>query len=288
MRKGINESGDDMRRLLLILLMLITIFIIVLVYRQMENPLNKIKNYRVFYGRPGDDYQEAFLAYDLLVLEPAFYSKQEIGVLKDQGKQLYLGYLTVFEVSHWDEELLSLVKREDYLHIDGAPYKKEGRSNYLGDIRNASYRQVLLKLVEERIQENGYHGVFLDTVDWIDYFNYDDQVLTQELLDGYEIFIKNLRSTFPDLLIVQNRGFLPYKNFSKKYVDGIMWENFNYDTIFTKNIQITLDLIRAKWLRGNQVLTISHDAYDKNRQLSEKLHWVFMPSYGSYSEWPNP
>jgi endo-alpha-1,4-polygalactosaminidase (GH114 family) len=270
--------------------MIVTAIIIALgfisYYIQNKNPLNHINNYRVFYGRPEKDYKNSFKAYDLLILEPSFYKKADIKELRADNKRLYFGYLSVMEVSHWDADLVELMYIKDYLEINGKRYKKDGSVNFIGDIRNESYRKLLIKLIQERVVDKGFQGVFLDTVDWIDYFGYNDKELSEAFKKSYEIFLKEVSNKYPELLIIQNRSFDTYESFAKSYVHGIMWENFDYTKMFNEDLTRTIHLAKNKWLYGNQVLTISHQEYEKNLLWSKRLSWVFMPSYNSYSSWP--
>jgi len=270
--------------------MIVTAIIIALgfisYYIQNKNPLNHINNYRVFYGRPEKDYKNSFKAYDLLILEPSFYKKADVKELRADNKRLYFGYLSVMEVSHWDADLVELMYIKDYLEINGKRYKKDGSVNFIGDIRNESYRKLLIKLIQERVVDKGFQGVFLDTVDWIDYFGYNDKELSEAFKKSYEIFLKEVSNKYPELLIIQNRSFDTYESFAKSYVHGIMWENFDYTKMFNEDLTRTIHLAKNKWLYGNQVLTISHQEYEKNLLWSKRLSWVFMPSYNSYSSWP--
>ena len=255
-------------------------------YIQNKNPLNHVDSYRVFYGRPEKDYKNSFKTYDLLILEPFFYAEEDLKELKAENNQLYFGYLSIMEVSHWDADLLERMDQNDYLEINGKRYKKDGSVNFIGDIRSKSYRKLLMTLIEKRIIDKGFQGVFLDTVDWIDYFGYSDKELSEGFKEAYEVFLKEVNQTYPDLLMIQNRSFDTYESFAKNYVHGIMWENFDYKKMFNEDLPRTIDLMKNKWIYGNQVLTISHQDYEKNSHWSKRLSWVFMPSYNSYSRWP--
>ena len=276
-----------MKKTLLLLIVLLVVLGIISFYRNNRNPLSHINNYRVFYGRPQAFYKKDFKAYDLLILEPYFYTAKNLRDLKTDNNQLLFGYLTVFEVSHWDKTLVDLMHPEDYLKIDGQRYQKEGISNFIGDIRSERYRNLLIQLIKERIVDKGFDGVFLDTVDWIDYFGYQDETLMKAFAENYKSFLIEIEERYPDLLMIQNRSFKSYKSFSKKYVDGIMWENFKYDEMFNEDLDITIDLVKNKLINGKQVLTVSHDDYKENKLWSQRMSWVFMPSYNSYSNWPN-
>lgn len=275
-----------MKKNILIVLALFIILGFISYYKQNKNPLNHVKNYRVFYGRPDENYRISFKAYDLLILESHFYSAEDLKVLKANKNQLYFGYLSVMEVSNWDNELIGLMTTKDYLEVNGQRYIKEDKKNYLGDLRNESYRKLLITLIKKRIIDKGFQGVFLDTVDWIDYFGYNDKALSASFKQGYEVFLKEINQTYPDLLIIQNRSFDTYESFAKSYVHGIMWENFDYKKMFNEDLSRTIDLMKNKWIYGNQVLTVSHQEYERNLQWSKRLSWVFMPSYNSYSRWP--
>lgn len=275
-----------MRKNLIIISVIIIFIGFISYYKQNKNPLNHINNYRVFYGRPEKDYKNSFKAYDLLILEPSFYNEVDLKELRVDSNQLYFGYLSVMEVSHWDADLLERMDINDYLKINGKRYKKEGSTNFIGDIRSKSYRKLLMTLIGKRIVDKGFQGVFLDTVDWIDYFEYNDKALSEAFKKAYEIFLKEVNETYPDLFIIQNRSFDTYESFAKSYVHGIMWENFEYKKIFNEDLSRTIYLMKNKWLYGNQVLTISHQEYEKNKLWNKRLSWVFMPSYNSYSRWP--
>lgn len=141
-------------------------------------------------------------------------------------------------------------------------------------------------VIEERITNKNFDGIFLDTIDWIDFYN-NNPSISKNMLEGYEKFLKDIKELYPDLIIIQNRGFKSLKNFSYKYIDGIVWENFNYKKTFKEDKYITSNLIFQNQFKGIKVFTISHTDYNENKKLSNKLNWIYMKNKNSYSIWPD-
>jgi endo-alpha-1,4-polygalactosaminidase (GH114 family) len=142
--------------------------------------------------------------------------------------------------------------------------------------------------MEQRIISKGMDGVFLDTLDWLDYYR-DDASLYARLLNGYKEFLKKLKAKYPELLIIQNRGFYCYEKVSYKYIDGILWENFSspYLSENLEKIDILERFEKITRRKKTMVFTISFDAGDESGKLSRKLNWIHLQSQmiDRYSIW---
>lgn len=268
--------------ILLILALLLFVWVVLL----NSNPLKDISNYRVYYGKQIEDMSASYGAYDAMILEPHYYTSSDMKALHDTTDSLYIGYLTVFEVPSWNAEFVEKMLPEDYLKFKDTLVFNENYNNYVGDIRSESYRQLLLDEVEETIASKGFDGIFLDTVDWIDYFVSNDKVFSESLLEGYLLFLKALQENYPKLALVQNRSFWSYDQGAVKYLDGIMWENFIENKAVGDDLDKTLMLIKRQFFNHQKVLALSHEGTNKEAKLSKHLRWsYFNNTLESYRKW---
>lgn len=70
--------------------------------------------FRVYYGSLDEQIVQDLLQYNLVILEPAQVSDEELFALQAADVKV-VGYLSVFEVGKWDKELLDMLSSEDIL-----------------------------------------------------------------------------------------------------------------------------------------------------------------------------
>lgn len=247
-----------------------------------HSPLKEVGSYQVYYGSKVENYVEAFGRFDLLILEPAYYNHEDLEALKDKTESFYFGYVSIFEVPSWDEAYVKKMSDDYYLTVNGSMVSNTKYGNNVGDIRNESYRKVLLLHIKENIVDKGFDGVFLDTVDWIDYY-YEDSALMKSLIAGYQQFLSEFHDLFPEILLIQNRSFRSY-DMSAHHVNGIMWEDFSYEDVLDEKRQQTMMLIKHQLFHNQTVLAVSHEDAEQNKAWADKLHWLFLDSHQTYDE----
>jgi endo-alpha-1,4-polygalactosaminidase (GH114 family) len=276
--------------LIKIILILIVLCLVVIVYinaNKKPNELENISNYRIYYRKIDKDILKSMSSYDLNIVEGSFFDSEDVEYLNEKGSKV-VGYYSVMEIGSWDASLIEKLDDMDYLKKDGVKVKSLSGSNYICDISKCHFQDALIDSISERVMAKGMDGVFLDTVDWIDYFQ-DDEILYPILLKGYGEFLEKLKARYPDIIVIQNRGLYAYENLSCSYVDGILWENFSSPYVEDDESAIDrLKKVRSLSRRYNTaVFTISFDEGHESEDLSTKLGWVHLQSQmeDRYSKW---
>jgi endo-alpha-1,4-polygalactosaminidase (GH114 family) len=277
-------------KLIIIFIILSFVCIAIIVYLNMNkkpNILQDISDYRIYYRKIDESILQSMSEYDLNIVEGSFFEEDDVKFLKENNSKV-IGYYSVMEIGSWDTSLIEKLNDSDYLEIDGDKVLSKSEKNYIGDISQAHFQDALIEAIEKRIIVKGMDGLFLDTLDWLDYYK-EETALYEKLLDGYSGFLKKLKDKYPDLIIIQNRGFNCYERVSYKFIDGILWENFSSPYLSENTTKIdTLERFAKIARRKNTVVfTISFDAGVESSKLSEKLGWKHLQSQmkNRYSSW---
>ncbi|SHH81047.1 putative glycoside hydrolase [Clostridium grantii] len=277
-------------------ILLIAIFIIVLcifsciytsLHSRISNPLKEISSYRIYYRKIDENILEDMTRFDLLIVEGSFFEKKDVDYLKTNETKI-VGYLSLMEVGFWDDILINKMKDSNYLTIKGEKVLSKSGKNYIGDISNENYQNALLEVLEERIMCKNMDGVFLDTIDWIDYYESDLETY-KKLKKGYTDFVYKVKEKYPSIVIIQNRGLRTYKDYSSDFIDGILWENFSspYINNDLSKIEDLKDFIETINEKKTKVLTISFDKESESKDFSIKMGWTHLQSQleNRYSKW---
>ncbi|WP_457549739.1 endo alpha-1,4 polygalactosaminidase [Archaeoglobus sp.] len=91
------------------------------------------------------------------------------------------------------------------------------RKYYYINLSCKTWKNVLLDTVIPKIVEKGFNGLFLDNVDVVDKY--------PKFKDDMTDLIKDIRARYPNLILIQNRGF-SIINKTAKYVNGVVFECF--------------------------------------------------------------
>lgn len=176
--------------------------------------LDNITSYVVYYGVGRADELAAF---DLAIVQPDTLTPEELTTIHSDGT-LAIAYLSVGEAE------------------PGRPWYTDGRvdpSWELGinpnwgsifiDASQPGWQQLMVDLAGETLAK-GYDGLFLDTVDTVDLF--------PQTTAGMVRVVERLRETYPDAILVQNRGFTVLDQ-TQDLIDGLMFESLTtgYDFI---------------------------------------------------------
>ncbi|CAB3288952.1 conserved exported protein of unknown function [Methanocaldococcus lauensis] len=203
-----------MRKLLLSILLLI-LFCGCLGNPKITNNKLNIYNFWVYYG---SDNIENLSKYDLVIIEPYNYKKEDIQKLKSLNPNIkVIAYLSIGEVS----------KDRPYFKdcqniIIG---KNPNWTSYYVNISSSIWQNIIIDEVK-KFKNMGFDGVFLDTVDSAIYTNQKNEVIE---------LIKKIRKENPNIIIIQNRGF-EIVNETAPYIDGVLFEDFTtYYDFKTKN-----------------------------------------------------
>lgn len=222
------------------------------------NPLDGVKNYQVYYGHPTAAILKDMQNYDLVIIEPLHYTKAQVEQIKARGTKV-LGYISVMEVATWNTGLMSKLQSGDFFTRNGQRVHYSEWDSYLTNIASPHFQGLLLTEIQNQVVAKGIDGVFMDTVGDIDNEHLNNPTVLKQQRDGLVNFLKQARARYGEIAMVQNWGFDTLETSTAPYVDGIMWESFNADTIksdaWSQNMIKKLQAVDAK--HSVKTLTIS-------------------------------
>ncbi|MET3727039.1 hypothetical protein ABID52_000620 [Fictibacillus halophilus] len=248
-----------------------------------QSTLQQVKNYKIYYSAPTDRILKKLKEYDLVVIEPQLYSKEQVQYLQENGT-IVLGYISVMETPTWNELRSELLAEHDYFKRNGAKVHYEQWDSYLMDIASNHYHQVLIDEMERQVSSKGMDGVFFDTVGNIDNEHLEQNaVIYKNQLDGLLAFLDKSHQNFPNLLMVQNWGMETIQH-THKYMDGFMWEGFDYSEVSKDEwAQVQIEkLKKIQQLGKTQVLTVSTKTEHKSKNYAKKFNFLHYHDKKSY------
>ncbi|MFK6999744.1 endo alpha-1,4 polygalactosaminidase [Flavobacterium oreochromis] len=129
--------------------------------------------------------------YDLLIVESAHFTYNEVSYLKRHNKKV-IAYISLGEINEdaKDYKLLKSVVSE----------KNTDWNSYYLDIGSSKIQKVLKSRIQN-IFYMGYDGLFLDNID-----NYTEYGVQRNLQDDLVAFIKDIKREYPTKVLVQNAG----------------------------------------------------------------------------------
>jgi uncharacterized protein (TIGR01370 family) len=202
-----------------------------------KNKLADIESYTVYYG---EEKIEEMSKFDLAILETASQTKEAIAELTKAGTKS-IAYISVGEADPdtWYYEFVD----EKWKLGDNVNWN----SKFI-DVRHQGWHDLVLKKMIPHIVDYGVQGLFLDTVDSVD--------VEPKMKDDMIRLIREIRETFPQLIIVMNRG-LTIMDEAVPYVDGVMFESFSgnvdWDTV-DWNVNPP-KAVYPKWEKGDLLWT---------------------------------
>ncbi|SMO34567.1 endo alpha-1,4 polygalactosaminidase [Gracilimonas mengyeensis] len=158
-------------------------------------------------------------AYSLVILEPDFYSEEEIQELKSGDTQI-IAYLTLGEVDE-NRWYYSLLQEQGFLG------KNPNWNSAFINLENTQSRNVLLQQVLPKIMAKGVDGLFLDTIDAV------APVTERAHLQPYMAqLIKDIHEEYPQKIIIQNSGIFMLEE-TRYAIDAFMTESLASDYDFS-------------------------------------------------------
>jgi len=238
------------------------------------NPLNAIKNFVVYYSILSPEDVSAISAYDLAIIHPFGASDDVLSRLKASGTLIY-AYVSAVEIEKYDNFKNSLMIEDAYLYDNGEKFFKSEFGCYGGDIISKSYQEILLRIIKDRIIDKGYSGVFFDTLDDIESLHNRAEIKAQT--QGYIAFFKELKRKYPQLSIIQNRGFSLFEQGSSVYTDALLFEDLNFQESDTKDYYKNLvDKLSSIASKSNcRIMAVSHNNRQENHRFCKKLKWLY-------------
>ncbi|MBH0164234.1 endo alpha-1,4 polygalactosaminidase [Fictibacillus sp. 7GRE50] len=248
-----------------------------------QSALQQVKNYKIYYSEPTTSILKKLRKYDLVVIEPQLYTKEQVQYLQESGT-IVLGYISVMETPTWNEQRTELLLESDYFKRNENKVHYKQWDSYLMDISSEHYHQVLMDEMKRQVSSKGMDGVFFDTVGNIDNEHLEHHAsIYKKQLDGLLSFLKKSNQKFPDLLMVQNWGMETIQH-THPYMDGFMWEGFDYNEVSTDEwAQVQINKLKKIQQMGKtQVLTVSTQSEQKSKNYAKKFNFLHYHDKKSY------
>ena len=177
----------------------------------------RAKNFYTYYG--GGRVAE-LSHYDVAVLHTPQMTPAEVGRLTDLGV-VAVGYISVGEddVLRDGDGTGPGGKANWYFDrdADGQPDKNGNWNSHFADAADPKWRADRVETATRMVEEYGFDGIFLDTIDTAQLYPDSAAGMTQ--------LIRELREAMPDKVIVLNQGWAVLPDVAQ-YGDGIMLESF--------------------------------------------------------------
>lgn len=158
--------------------------------------------------------------YRMVIIEPDFYSKEEMNELRNTGTKI-VAYVTLGEV---DENRWYFNHLKDF----GFLGKNDNWNSYYIDLENIKSRQLLLNEVIPEVVAKGVDGLFLDTIDAV------SPVTERGYLQPYMAeLIEGIREKYPNKIIIQNAGIFLLER-TKDDINAFLTEALASDYDFTQ------------------------------------------------------
>jgi endo-alpha-1,4-polygalactosaminidase (GH114 family) len=198
----------------------------------LHGALFRVDSFQIFYGHPDQAKLEELSQQDAAIIEPTAFTKNQMTFLQKENVLLF-GYVSLMQLENWNKELKTDIIPSDYWMQGGERLYLPEWDTYVMNISEKHYRDVLMRKIRTEISEKHMDGIFFDTVDDLDYYFQDDPAAEKAMRTGYKLLLDEVKTAFPNLLIIQNRGFDSYKAVSRKKVDGVLWEGFDKQELKT-------------------------------------------------------
>lgn len=184
-----------------------------------------MSTFKIYYGSPKTTVLNKMKDYKVMIIDPNDYTKAQIDYIKSRGTKVF-GYVSIMEMNGSDQTVQPYITAEDYVYENGQKVYFSEWNSYLMDISRPSYQEALLKRVKTQIVDKGLDGVFYDTVDQLEGYFYK-KANQPVMMAGYKQFLDKVSTLYPNLQMIQNRGFETLKAVSLPYMDAVLWENFS-------------------------------------------------------------
>ena len=190
------------------------------------------RSWSLYYGPNVPALVERLGASDLVVVDPKALggtASNTIARLKEKGC-LVAGYLSMFEVARW-HRYRSRIPREWYLTVDGKPWSPwAGKEvswddNLVASLAEPGWREMLVGLVQSEVLDYGCDGVFMDTLEDLDFPTLPAAERPRQL-EGMRQILAALDERYPKAFFIANRTLQGTLSVAAPYIDALCWESF--------------------------------------------------------------
>lgn len=179
----------------------------------------KIKNFSLFYGM---NKAEELSKYNMVIVEPEGQKVENIDLMHSKGT-LVIAYVSIIEINE-NSPNFKFLKADDFLMVDEKILRNDKFNNYMINLNSKKWASILLHHISNLVLNYNYDGILLDTIGDIEFSVLDGNIKRQQIEGAVEI-LKNIRSIYQDIIIIQNNGLNEVIDNTYEYIDGVCWEN---------------------------------------------------------------
>jgi len=196
---------------------------------------------------------------DLLILDPDDSDIGDDELLELRGRMTVLAYLSIGEAEsyrdYWQDQWRP--GNPGFLDKENPNWKSNFKVRYWFP----DWQNIIINYVNRLIQE-GWDGVYLDTIDAYEYF--DDPDSKNEMIQFVKTISDTTKSQKGDFLIVPQNGIALYDKYAD-YVDGVGKEDTWYnDNTHLEDEDINTELTHLRVVRDQGKMVLMTDYPDKN------------------------
>ncbi|WP_314002275.1 endo alpha-1,4 polygalactosaminidase [uncultured Paenibacillus sp.] len=245
-----------------------------------------IDRYMIYYGAVDHSIVQNLKKYDLVIVEPQHWTTERVRQLQAAGTRV-VGYVSVMEWPTWNVERGKGLRSADYLLRDGQRVYFSEWDSYLMDVREPHYRQLLVDEIEGQIANKGMDGLFLDTVGDIE-DHIQHTLLRNEMIHGYLALLADIRSRYPRLWLLQNRGF-HFISLAARYLDGFLWEDWQDSKVSEAWVRQQIQALQPLKKAGLLLFAVScGPGASKEGKAARRHGFVHLSRDSDYSVWSEP
>lgn len=191
--------------------------------------LSNNESFAVYYSDKDDPLD--FAAFDFVILDEETHPPLE--GFADQGIQT-LGYLSCVELADFRSYFPKIKSRALFLHEN--PHFS---GCWFVDIREKKWRRFLVNQVIPKMIEEGFDGLFLDTLDDAVYLESQDPVRYAGMTNAAIDLVEAIRNRYPKMPIMVNRGYELLEEIGDMITAVLgeeVYTRFNFETKSYENV----------------------------------------------------
>jgi len=214
--------------------------------------------------------------YNFLIVEPYFYTKQEISNFHSRGLKV-VAYISLGEVNE------SRRYFEEFKEI-GFKGKNENHGSYYTDLTNPKVKDKFINQIVPELLAFGYDGLFMDTIDAVAPYT-----IRREMKNDMIELIKKIRAKNPKKILIQNAGFFLLDE-TADLVDAVAIEDvasgYNFETNeylikSDKEFEERVSFINSVYQKSKipfLIIDFAEDVHTK-QIVSERLNSIAFPYF---------
>ncbi|WP_345240538.1 endo alpha-1,4 polygalactosaminidase [Pontibacillus salipaludis] len=274
------------RKMMLSLMVLVGMLFVPSSVRASSPIFEDVTSYQIYYDPVTTKIEKDMRRYDLVILEPREVTKEQVSRIQNSGTMV-LGYVNVMEADEWNVEVMKQLQEEDFFYRNGEKVFFPEWNSYLMDLTSSHYQSVLRTDLKAQVIDKGFDGIFFDTVGDIDDQHSQNSTVLTAQRNAYVELLKFVRHEYGQIPIIQNWGFDTLKTTSAPYVDGVMWEGFQYSAVacdeWSQNRIADLIRLRAKY--DIDVFTVSYKSKKKSMTYARERGFIHTHEPDHYNQW---